>query len=151
MKYLRILPRRTEEYLPRATALTSRPQICYYREISVTLSPDLINLHVPLRWPSDYNWLDLWLKQWKWNWPFSLASKLYHTVIHCSNKMRSFSHIPIGHRVHLPLSLCIAKQMPTAEVCKYKCLCFKKINWGKVSTQLLLTLIRFYISFFLAI
>jgi len=29
MKYLRILPRRTEEYLPRAAALTSRPQICY--------------------------------------------------------------------------------------------------------------------------
>jgi len=105
MKYLRILPRRTEECLPRATALTSRPQICYDREISVTLSPDLINLHVRLRWPSDYNWLVLWLKQWRWNWPFSLASKLCHTIILCSNKSRFCSHTPIGHSVHPALSL----------------------------------------------
>lgn len=130
MKYLRILPRKTEEYVPRATALTSRPQIYYYREISVTLSPDFINLHGRLRWPSYYNWLDLWLKQWRWNWTFSLASKLYHNIIRCSNKTRSFSHTKRSQCPSGPF-IFISKQMPTAEVCKYEVFVLRRLNGEK--------------------
>jgi hypothetical protein len=151
MKCVLILPRRAEKYPPRTTALISRPQICYHREISVTLAPDLINLHVRLWWPSDCNWLVLWLKQWMWNWSFSLASKLYHNVIHCSNKMKSFIRIPTGNSINSALSFCISKQIPTVEVCKYEGLCFRNVNWEKVSFFLLLILIRFYVSFFLAV
>jgi hypothetical protein len=55
------------------------------------------------------------------------------------------------HNINSALSLCISKQMPTVEVCKYESLCFRNVKWKKVSSLLLLILIRFYISFFLAV